>query len=200
MTDFAHVVLVTDIETAVESTLKRWIGEYVRLVERQQGLTAGLKPLPKSWRVDTVAEKWPEDQLPSVMIISPGTFSEPQEDGSGEYYAWWSIGVGCLASAPDSQAARLNAAIYTAAIRDCLVNNQTLGGLAEGVTWLRESYNLAEITSDRTLVGGIAEFSVRVASVVTWTSPATDPRSDPTPPWIVDPIVESTQITMEKTV
>lgn len=67
---FGDITTLPQIERAILATLKEWVPSYLRKMERAEGLEAKALPEVASWRpVDAVTDRWPEEQLPSVLLI-----------------------------------------------------------------------------------------------------------------------------------
>jgi hypothetical protein len=77
-----------DVEQATLAVLRRWMPTYLAEAERQTGRVVGSLPVIRGWTVATTFDKWPEDQLPAIVLISPGLASPPDADGSGEYLSF----------------------------------------------------------------------------------------------------------------
>lgn len=154
------------VEAAARDTIQEWIETYLAEVERQRGLKPRSLPKPRSYSVATVLEKWPEDQLPAVVLVSTGIADRPRRKGSGGYDVPWALGIGVVVSARNQEAANSLAKRYTAAIRTLLLQHPSMGGFATGVEWMDESFDDVPAEKRRTLAGGIVTFRVDIANAV----------------------------------
>lgn len=174
------------VEDAVVDVLKRWLPTYLAEVERQSGLATAFYPRPRSWEVRNEMEKWPEEQLPSIIVISTGLAGTPLKEGGGQFRVPWAIGVAAVVSAKDALSTRRMAYRYAAAIRALLIHRQSLdqalGGAVRGVNWLDGRNNEMPVEAGRTIWASRQVFSVDVGGVLTANAgPVTpaDPQPDP---------------------
>lgn len=186
-----------DVELAALAVLKRWAGTYLAEAERQTGRTAGSLPRIRGWCTAADFEKWPEDQLPCVLLVSPGLAEEPLADGRGHYRAKFSLGVAVIVSTAYMDATAELAKLYTACCRAVILQHQSLEGFAAGVEWVDESYADLESIDTRSLGAGQAVFAVEVDGIARrWNGPKTpgeppDPDTEPLPS---DPTVTTVDI------
>lgn len=178
---FGRIVLPQHVRDAVAETIKAFAKDYLAEIERAEELpTKALVP-PRSYvtRDDDRLEKWPEDQLPAVIIMSPGTAARPRVDGEGEYAARWAVNVAVVASARDEIATSDLAGYYAGAIRALLVHKGTLQGFANSTTWKGERYGDLPADAERTLATAIENFEVQVENVVTRGGGPSAPSEEP---------------------
>lgn len=191
------IVTGRDVEVAAIRVLKRWSGTYLAECERQRDYEPGSLPRIRAWTASPTLDKWPEDQLPVVIVISPGLIDGPSPDGRGLYRARFSLGIAPVTSAAGLERTAELAKLYTAALRSCLIQHQSLEGFALGVEWLDESYDDLPLDDGRTLGAGQAIFAVEVGGIARrWNGPSTpnDPAEVDTTPLPTDPTVETVDI------
>jgi len=203
-TIFERGVSGADVEEWVLNCLQRWSGTYLSEVERQHGVAAGTLARVRYWEVAASFDKWPEDQLPGVTVISPGLVPPPTKDGSSAYRARWQIRIGCICSARTQRETHVLASWYVLAHRWLMLQRQSLDGKAEGVQWIDENYAAPPFVYDdtRTLYSGYSTFAVSVADVTTVGAGPTLPDAplDPdTTPWPLWRDVETTDVDVEHT-
>jgi hypothetical protein len=196
------IVTGRDVELAALTFLKRWAGTYLAECERQRAMTPGALPRIRSWTTAPDFETWPEDQLPCVLLVSPGLADAPLPDGAGVYRAKFTLGVAVIVStARMDETARL-AKLYVAAMRAAILQHQSLEGFASGIEWLDENYDDLPSIDDRSLGAGQAIFAVQVDGFARrWNGPKTpqdppDPDTDPLP---TDPYVQPGRVGIEVT-
>jgi hypothetical protein len=193
------IVTGRDVELAALRMLKRWSSTYLAEAERQTGRTVGSLPRVRAWTTAPDFEKWPEDQLPCVLLISPGLAEPPNVRGTGNYRARFSLGIAVIVSAARMDDTAALAKLYCATLRACLLQHQSLEGFAAGVTWLDENYDDLPSIDDRSLGAGQAIFAVEVDGISTrWngpTSPDSEPPEPPTDPIPADPTAERVVVT-----
>src|SRR4051812_42745433 len=95
MSQFGRIISDDQVEDAVVDTLRKWTPTYLAEVERQRGLAPGYyqRPVDSSFLLHTDFDKWPEEMLPVVEVISPGVDDDPPRKGAGDYHAHFMIGV-----------------------------------------------------------------------------------------------------------
>jgi hypothetical protein len=197
MSVFGPVVTGAHVEQAAILTLKTWLQTYVAELERQTGRDPESVPMPRAWGTVNEFEKWPEDQMPVALIISPGLEpNTPVAEGRGTYRAKWVLGVAIVCSARDEAQTNSLAKFYAAAVRATILQNPSLGGFARGVQWVGESYTDLPKVDERTLGTGQVIFSVEVGEVVDEKAGMRTPPDDPytQPEW---PTVETPEVALQ---
>lgn len=179
---FGNIVRRDQVEQGVLDTVEKWIDTYLCEVERNAGLTVRSLPRPKSFERENSFNLEPDDQLPAIKIVSPGTGSKPIKASRGQYRSYWNISVTVVAvSTPDS--VRDLAGYYVAAIRTLLLQHQDLGGIGAGIDWTGDKYDDEPDPFRRTVASGSVQLEVEVDNVLTSAAgPVTpNPIPDPTP-------------------
>lgn len=202
MNDFGstvgRIVSGRDVELAALATLKAWSSTYLAEAERQTGREVGSLPRVRTWTTSPDFEKWPEDQLPCVLLISPGLVDPPDADGAGKYRARFSLGIANIASTATADETADVAKLYCAAHRTCLLQHPSLDGFAAGVTWLDENYDDLPFDDTRSLGAGKAIFAVEVRDISTRYRGPQDPVPD-LEPIPEDPTATSYEIETHQT-
>lgn len=205
MTLFKPIITRQDVEHAALNTLKPWFDTYLAEVERQKGLIVRQLPRPRSYMRRNEFDKWPEEQLPSIIVISPGIVGRPTASGSGMFTADWGLGVAVIAEGRDNDNTRDLVGYYTAAIRALILQRPSLNGFAKGVVWEDERYDdISDFDAGRTMASGQVVFQVEVEDVVSTragpVTPDTPPVDPPpvSPDWpIADTVTADVQIVEE---
>lgn len=199
-TVFGRIVTGADVEEWVIAMFKRWSGTYIAEVERQHGLQAGQLARVHSWVTTPTLDKWPEDQLPAILVMSLGV-SEPPQRTSDVYRARWTINVAAICSARTEAETRLQAMYLLAAHRALLLQRPSLEGYARGVVWGDEDYTQLAYDDARTLAASQAAFTVEVDDVQHVNAgPITpdDPLNPDTLPWPLDPETATVHIEVDR--
>lgn len=171
-----RVVSAHDVERAVRATIERWQDTYLGELGRQQARDADALPSIRSWNVTAAFSDFPEAQLPSAIVVAPGTASVTRR-GTG-YEASWAVGVAVVVSAATEADTDQLAKLYAAAVRAMIVQHGTLGGLAEATVWESERFDdvlLEPPDAERTIVAAQVAFAVTVADVVDPAAGVLDP-------------------------
>jgi len=185
-TIFERIVTGHDVEQWVIETLHRWSSTYLAEIERQHGYEAGAISRVKGWAIGASFDKWPEDQLPAVLVISPGIVPPPMKEGSGSYRARWRVDVGVICSANTQEKSHEQAMLFVAAHKAIVVQRPSLEGRAAGAVWLDESYDALDYDDTRSLYGATVSFAIDVENVLTTLAgpiDVDDPRDPDTDEW-----------------
>jgi hypothetical protein len=189
-TIFGRIISGADVEDWCEQLIRTWISTYLAEKERQDGLEAGALPRPRGWVIaGGPVNKWPEDQLPTILLASVGIPAIPRKGGDGRYRARFDIRVSSIVSAATERDSRRLAHRYTAALRALFTQRPSLDGHADGVDWAAEDYDVLAYDDQRTLGVSTVALFVEVDDVttagsgpVTPTAPL-DPAITPWPDW-----------------
>jgi hypothetical protein len=190
MSDIGTLITDDMVEDAVIATIKLWLPTYMSEVERQLGLTPNYYQRPPgdaSYTVRADFDKWPEEMLPVVIVISPGIDDDPPKDGNRRYRASFQIGTVCVVSSINQLETRRYAYRMGAALRAVLVQKQSLGqafdGRVRGVTWHGSRNNEMASEDQRSIWANRQLFTVEVGGVLGGAAGPTAPEPDPqTPP------------------
>lgn len=188
---FGAILDGTEVEEAVLETVRLWEATYLREIEEQKGLDPNSLPAFRSRFAvsEDEPDRWPEDQLPSLVVACPGTLGEPKSDGEGAYHATFAVEVGVIVSANEEGATNRLAKRYAAAVRAILVQHSSLGGFARGLDWMGEAYDrVVERPDQRMLRATVLPFSVEVDDVVQAAHGPTELPVEDAGPYDVDEI------------
>lgn len=171
------------VETTLIAFLQLWMDTYLAEIERIKVIDVRSLPRPRSYVQANRFQRWTEEQLPALIVVSPGLSEPPKKDGSGLYRAKWNIGIGMTVGAGEEEANRALIGYYMAAIRMLMVHKPSIGGFGLGIEWTDERYNDTPEDFRRSTASGQLLFKLEVNAVVqAYQGPAT---ADPPP---VDPI------------
>lgn len=200
MSIFGDILTGADVEDAVVDHLKAWSPTYLAELERQAERTPESLPAVRSWNVvPSEPDKWPENQLPAVLVVSPGIIGEPQEQGDGKVVVTWNIGIAAICSAKSEDGTRRNARLYLAHLRAILIQHPKFADFAQDTEWLGEAYD-SVIPQEyrRSLSGAQTTFAVQVADVIDRYGGPSEPLADPYEEPSDWPTVATTEVTAEK--
>jgi len=167
---FFPIVDGSQLEAAVGVTLHDWFLVYTREFELQRGIPQDSLPQPRSWVISEEVDRRGTDQLPTVVVVSPGlNGADPLAEGDGNYRASWLLGVGIFASAATREDTRILVRQYAAIIRAIILQKQGLDGSIAvcGIRWMDESYDdNFRFTDEDTISAGQVVFNIEVDGVV----------------------------------
>jgi hypothetical protein len=182
---FGDLVDGTAVERAVIDHLQRgWLATGLAVVERRNGLAPRRLQLPRSYVSMSDVELWPEDQLPSVLVLNTGLAEPPVREEDGSYSGKFALGCVAVCSARDRDATDQLSKWYAAALRGAIMWEPTLGGFARSIEWVDEDYDPLDpqpggTKRGRQLAGGYAVFRVQVDRILTAPIALTEPPDDP---------------------
>ncbi len=183
MTINARVITDDQVEDAVRATLKLWIPSRLSEIEDQLSLSVGYYQRPVAYAVRTDFDKFPEEMLPAVIVVSLGVGDNPAKTGRGVYRAKWNIGVVCVAASLDQEDSRRAAYRIGAAARASLIHRQSLDGAlsatVRGVDWVGVANSELPSDGERTIWAQRQVFSVEVDNVVTLNAGPVGPDGRP---------------------
>lgn len=181
MTIFGDFKTGADLEDAVISHLRDWMPTYLAEVERQYQMGQGSLPPIRSASTNNEFSKWPEEQLPALIVISPGSAGADsiKMEGDGTYRVAWVVGLAVIVSAKDKSSTLTLAKRYGAAIAGAILQHPSLSGYAEGVQWEDVRYNDLPEDSERTLASVQMVFRIEVRNVLTAGLGPREPIVDP---------------------
>jgi hypothetical protein len=198
---FGPIIAGGDVEEWVLELLQTWLSTYLAEVERQHGYSGHDFPRPRAYAIGPSFDKWPEDQLPGVLVSSRGIPAPPQKDGEGYYRARWLVEPGVVCSARTQAESHALAMLYGAAIRWAILQRPSLGGNAEASDWLGESYDDLGYDDSRSLYAVRETFSVEVVDVMLSdggpTSVEVPFSPDDTLPWPPDVEVATVELELD---
>lgn len=200
MTIFGRVVSDDQVEDAVIATLQKWFSTMLSEVERQNGLEAHYYERPQGFTSRTAFDKWPEEQLPLVIVICPGIEDDPLKEGGGLYRSRYDVGIVVVVSSIDKDSTRRVAQRMGAAIRMTMAKKSSLDGAFDGdvrgIDWVGTRNNELRPEDDRTIWANRQLFTVEIGNVLTkgggpkTPEPYDTPTGEPAdPPTVVPPVV-----------
>src|SRR5437899_2949617 len=162
---FGNVVDADTVEGYVRSALQVWIVAHLAHQERRRGLPARTLPQPRSWPTVSEFDLESHEQLPAIVIVSPGTAGVPEHD-RGVYRITWRIEIAVVVAGNTEAQGRMLAALYLAAIKGALIQNRTLTDTVEMCRWAGpddHAFGLTERGSQRAIYATAFEVTVRDA-------------------------------------
>jgi hypothetical protein len=173
---YGRIIAVIDVAEALKARIAARVDDYLDEVERQHNLVPGTFARPRALVIGP--ERFPEDQLPAIVIRSPGTAELPEADGQGRYRARFEfeleIGVATGAGAFEL------ASLYGAALRT--LSLQQPSALFMGVDWRGERYPDPTLVGSRTYYAARVELEVHVPDVTDRYAGPPDEPGWPEPP------------------
>lgn len=202
---FGHFLTDWEVKVRLRDHLQEWMPDYLpnarRHGEAEWGAEFSDFPLPASYTiVPRDPDRWAEDQLPAILVVSSGPTETMRRDGSGVYRGKFSIGVAAICSAGSEELTGLFADLYYKACEAILIDKPSLGGFAEGTIPGGPSDNaFLETSRDRTLASRFCDFQVTVDRILEVTGGPADHLVDPDTDPGDRPTVDTHELTLEKT-
>lgn len=195
---FGPLIIATQVEDAAQVTLETWMPAYLRWVERLLGKPTDWLQSPQSYVATSDWDHFPEEALPAVLIMAPGTIGAPAQDGRRIYRAIFDLRVGVLVSAGTRSDTERLAKFYGAALRALILGKGSLGNFATGTKWLGESANI-KVADDkqRTMATAENRFAVEVREVVKALTGPTNPPAKPAEPPPDEPVATNVEVILK---
>lgn len=195
---FGQIISPKAVEEAVAASLTIWLDTYLGELERIEGYDPGAIERPRGIISSSEFAKWPEDQIPVVVVVNSGLAGKPERRNEGRYDASWLVGIAAIVSDVDHASTRELAFTYTAAIRAAIAQHKMLksdlhpDGFAKFSEWEDETYGDLAFNETRTLGAGRTIFSVGVTGAVTEYAGPRVPSDDPAvAPGLLPTVVEA---------
>ena len=168
---FGPLLSASEIEDAVEKSLRFWFPTYLAEMERRLRLRKGMMPTPQNYTNRNSFDAIEGEKTPKIVVIAPGLETAPMKNATS-YRATWRVGVGIATGAKDERTCNMLIKGYAAATRAILIHKPGTvreNGLPylEEIVWLEEMYDdLAEIANQHRLYkAATLWFSVDVNAV-----------------------------------
>lgn len=160
----SSIVSVDELCQATETTLRDMLPQVLLIPEVVALIGEPRDPyVVKTWQQLPVVEAIATAQLPGIAITSAGLVDEPSYSRANQ--AWdttWRIGVGIYDRGRDHEETQARVRNWAALIRTSLQLAPTLGGVAQGLTWSGEQYQLLPNRNQaRTAAAGAVAFDVK---------------------------------------
>ncbi len=167
--------------------IKKWMATYLGEAERKS--TPPREPgslVVATYTTKTKFDSFPEEIVPAIVVISPGTTGKPYKQGK-IWCAKWILRITAICSAPTEDVTRELAHLYIKCIHDLVLQYKGINENpnVESVEWAGDAYNLIASTETRTLAASQAIFHVEYKNVVDETQGPRIPTPNPEAP--VDP-------------
>lgn len=186
-----------DVRRWLVGGLKLWIADYVRDVDRHE-LVPAPTALPRSYTVAAEVSKWPESQIPALIVTLPGLSDRGvMRQGDGSYTTEWAVGITAVVKGRDEADGERLADVYGTALALLMVQQAGAfpGMEVVSVTYADESYDELPQRRSRTLVAATVTFRVELRGRASAThgpiTPSIDPTLDPGPrPEVTDTAID----------
>jgi len=187
---FGDSFLRREIAQAALDTVETWINDYLMYFERKlyPGEVGTHFRRPTTYVQRKTFDKWPEEALPCIMAVCPGTAAAPTKTGEmGRYDGPVALGMAVVVSGVDRNDTEEIADVMTACCRLIMTQQKSLGGVAAGTAFVSERYD--EIPSNQSTVErtlGAGQVAFEITPKKPWAESRKGPL-EPTPPDQHDP-------------
>jgi hypothetical protein len=170
------------LEDRVIDALQTWMPSSLHEVCAQDETVPAPAPLPRSYRVFSEENQWPEQQLPAIVVVSPGVVDEPAQAHAGIWRAKWSLEVTAIVKGPDPHRTRRLAQAYWTAMCLSILQRRSLGDPYTAAVLKDAAMTAVPVEKARTLAGATALFHVEVQQMFSsFDGPKTPEPPDPMP-------------------
>jgi hypothetical protein len=190
-------VSATTVEQRIADFVEPFLPDYFALAEREGGWDRGEIERPLSIVPASRLDRWPETQLPVLIVVCPGPTERPERRGDGSYRAKFSVQFAPVVSADSETNTRRLAQAHAFAMRMLVIQHKSFGGFADESAWLGETFDEIPFEQTRTVQAGAVLFEVAVPNVGSEGFGLREPSADPDAPgeWpeatVVDTVVDS---------
>lgn len=175
---FGRLIESTDVQQAAEETIKKWIETYLAEYERQRGLAPETIDVIETYTQVNEFRDWAGQETPVCVIVSP-EIPVAKKHGDGVYTGEFTLGIGLIVQASTRDSTNRMGRAYGAIIRQLLLQQAGLGGLASGITFENEKYNDVPEGEDRAQASAQVIFTVEVPGIVDSRKGIIEPTDDP---------------------
>lgn len=194
---FGHSFGPDHLQNAVEETIKAFLEDYLAEAERQRGLEPETLPVFKTYSQVNEFRNWADDETPVCVIVSPG-IPRFKRKGRGEYFAEFDLGVACIVQANNREKTNALSRVYGPVIRQLMVQQAGLGGVASAVDLIEEKYDDVPESEDRSQAVAQIIFTVEVPDVVDASKGIMQPSESPYETSSEAPTAVSAEVEIEK--
>lgn len=186
---YGNFVGAHHLEAAILDTLWKWMPSYQYEVSREAGMEPKYLLPVRSWRVASDMERFPEDQLPCVILVNTGMPIPPvkhnTEDGGAVYLAHWVVNLGVHVAAKGQKKnavprALTLARMYSLAIRLALIQQSDEDGVMGMRDPILEQPNQTlAVEDDRTTCLAVTSFRIETDNWAEWGAGPIEPMYPP---------------------
>jgi hypothetical protein len=152
---------------------------------------------PNSYATVSEYDRFPEQQLPAIIVAAPGMVERPVRSGDGFLSGTWTIEVSATVSANNGKDTRRLAQMYLSAIQGAILQRRSLGDPFSAASLTMVEY--ADIPNERrrSIIAAASAFEVSVHKMLsTNQGPVSPEPPDPIPAtW---PVVSEVNVSIEK--
>lgn len=189
-----NVLIASNLTAGVRDHFKKWQETYLAEVERLTERDARALPLIKHYSFKNELDKFPEERLPAMVIVTPGVAEGSIErEGDGAYSASWDLGIAIVVGSNSEIATSELRDAYAAATRTLFLQHPAIGDIGVVEEWLDENYDDLPVDATRTLAAVQLIFRVRTEVVLEAAEGTAEPLDDPYDEY-QHPTVEETEI------
>lgn len=163
---------------ACQETIEEFLEDYLAEYERQNGLDPRTIPPFKDYTNVNEFRNWAGNETPVCVIVSPGLNGKPMKKGD-MYVGEFVLGVAAIVQSRNREATNKLSRAYGAILRQLLVQQAGMQGLASGTTWEDEKYNDVPESEDRAQASAQVLFTVEVPGIMDWRKGIVAPSEDP---------------------
>lgn len=176
---FGTIFVAADrLEMPTADLLQRWFPTLLTRVCNQLDIEVLPTPKMKNYTKRNRYEALKGEELPRIVVISPGIVGTPRKTGNGNYRAIWRLGIGVACGASDEDEAKLHCDIYAACIREIMVKYAG-GWLQAKIEWIDEAYVDLPLTDQVLLTRAANEwFTVDIENVAQTRGGPEDPDQE----------------------
>lgn len=163
MSVFGQIITAKMVADAVKASVQKWVVTYLAEIARINGVTEKFQPF-LSYPTELDLTKYPEDMLPALVTVCPGTTKTTKRGAI--YEAEWSVGLGIVLSGQNESDSYQLVTDYTAAVRALLVQHPALDvPWVTGLEYIAERYDNGPLRTEDTRTLGLGSLALAVTTM-----------------------------------
>jgi len=184
---YGPMFLPSTLTTAAEELLKEFFPMYLAEMELREGYLPGTLKVPKNYGQRNQYTGNPGEELPKVVVITPGIIGTPAKTGGNAFRATWRLGIGTLIAAETEEESFHLAGIYGTCVMAIVEHHQSIKGVSTDTNLL--DYSLDDIPIEGQLQKFRAANLFFACEIDNMVVKYIGPKYDPVPTGIVEKVV-----------
>lgn len=166
-TPFGPMRSFGQVELWILAIADKWFDTYLAEAERQMGEPPHTFPGLSSLITANEWGRWPEEHLPSLLVVDTGLGEQPKRDGRGRWRAKRLFGASIVVQAPKRSDVRWASGLYVAAFRSLILQHQDLDHpeAIGGIDWIDERPAPLNTEDERTVGAQMMFFYIDVKDI-----------------------------------
>jgi len=163
--NWGPLVIGSDVDDALISTLRTWMPTYLRRIHDDRSMTF-MPALPRSYTNAFEAQEFLDNQLPAIVVTTV-SLQATLGGANYPYQGAWTALVACVVRGKRPAATRFLAHLYTGIVQQVVLQQARGGALANVHLMSARPFPVPDATGQgRYLLAGESTFSVKTDEIV----------------------------------